>query len=238
MKQLSASVLVGLSLLSSAAFAHTSLKGEAMPMVYNWTGFYAGLNLGAVNHTMNVTDMDGTTFLATIQQVSNPKLTGGLQVGYRRQLDLVSVPAVYGLELSANFSDAKFKNQYGSSFALYQLDAKNELKTLCLLQLMGGIASDRVLLFLAAGLSWSDISGSMTSVNGVPFFNSVSFDKKQFGTAFGAGIEYAFTDVLSARVKVDAISTNRYSASDDVGDSFQVSNSIVQATFGLNYKFA
>ena len=78
----------------------------------------------------------------------------------------------------------------------------------------------------------------MTSTNGSPFFKSVSFDKKQFGSALGVGIEYAFTDAISARFKVDAITPNRYSTSDDVGDTFQVSNSIVQATFGLNYKFA
>jgi outer membrane immunogenic protein len=90
-----APLFVGLTLLSSAAFAHVSLKGEAMPMApYNWTGFYAGLNAGVVNHTMNVTDVDATTFLATIQQVSNPKFSGGLQIGYRSQIDLVSVPGV------------------------------------------------------------------------------------------------------------------------------------------------
>lgn len=227
-------------LFSSTSFAHLSLKGEVpnLSNFYNWSGFYLGLNVGAVNHTMNITDTDATSFNATIQQVSNPKLTGGLQVGYRKQLDFMRVSGVYGLEFSANFSNTKFSEDYGSPFALYQLDAKNNLKNVYLLQLTGGISADRTLLFLAAGLSYVNITGSVENVDGIPFFNSFSVGDKKLGTAFGAGIEYAFCDALSARVKIDIITPNTYSTSDNVDDSFRISNSIVQAVVGLNYNFA
>jgi len=239
--KLAAVIFVNVSLLSSATFAHVSLKGEDMPVEvrapYNWTGFYAGLNAGAVQHTMNITDIQAATFNATIQQVTNPAFTGGFQLGYRHQLDLTKASGVYGLEFSGNFSNATFNSQYGTAFTLYNLSAQNALKNLFLLQLIGGVAAERTLLFLAAGLSWTNITGGMTNLDGVPFFTSLSVNKKVIGTSVGAGIEYAFTDKISARVKLDVITPKAYFTSDNVGNSYQISNSILQGTFGVNYKF-
>ena len=243
MKQIKviASLLAAALLPSSAAFAHLSLKGEMMPILtpaYNWTGFYAGLNAGAVNHTMDITDTQAATFQGTLHQVSNPAVTGGLQIGYRRQLDMSYVSGVYGLEFDANISDATFSEVYGSAFSTYQLNSKNTLQNVYLLELTGGIAADRTLLFLAAGISWVKITGTTTNLDSIPFFNSFSVAKKELGTVFGAGVEYAFTDNVSARLKADVITPNTYSTQDNTGDSYEISNSIVQATLGINYKFA
>jgi len=234
-------LLINTLLLSSTTFAHVSLKGEVMPSMpayFNWTGFYVGLNAGAVNHIMNITDVDATSFNATIEQVSNPKFTGGFQLGYRYQMNMGYASGVYGIEGSFNFSQAKFSEVYGSDFALYQLSSTNNLRNVGLLQLIGGIAADRTLLFLAAGMSWANITGHVTNLDGIPFFNSFSVSKKKIGTAVGAGIEYAFTDAFTARIKIDVIAPTRYSTTDDVDDVFQVSNRIVQGSFGVNYIFA
>jgi hypothetical protein len=104
------SFFFGISLASSPLLAH-SYKGEVMPQIcapHNWTGFYAGINAGFVQQTMDITDTDATTFNATLVQQTNPRLTGGLQIGYRKQIDMTRTSAVYGAELSANFSDASF----------------------------------------------------------------------------------------------------------------------------------
>lgn len=237
--KLAASLLISASIVSSTAFAHISLKGETVPMPsYNWTGFYAGVNLGAVSHTMTTTDNAATTFNASLDQVTNPKFTGGFQIGYRQQIDPSRDSGVYGVEFSENFSNASFSRQYGSPFALYQLDVNNKLKSICLLELTGGIPADKTLLFLAAGLSLSHLTGSTTSLGGTPFFNKFDVDKKAFGTVLGAGIEYAFTPEFTARFKVDVVMPKDYSTSDDSGDAFQISNHIVQGTIGLNYRFA
>jgi len=227
--KLTTSLFLGVSLLSATASATVS--------PYNWTGFYAGLNAGGVKHTMNVTDIQASTFYATIQETSDPNFSGGLQVGYRRQLDPVRTSGVYGLEFSTNFSNATFNQEYGSPFALYQLSAENQLKNVYLLQLMGGIAVDRALMFLAAGLSWSTLSDSMTSLDGVPFFTGFNDSKTAFGTAVGGGVEYAVTKAVSARFKLDVIAPNTWLVFADTDDNFQISNNIVQATIGLNYKF-
>lgn len=228
-------------LLSSSSFAGVSFKGEAttpIPTYYNWTGLYAGFNIGALNHTLDMTDVEATSFNATIQQVSNPKFTGGLQIGYRQQINFTHTSGVYGLELSSNFSNALFKKHYGSDFALYDFNVKHELKNATLLQLTGGIASDRTLLFLAAGLSWTSITGHVNSLNGAPFFNSFSVSKNQWGTAVGVGLEHACTENISLRFKVDMITPNTYTTSNETDSSFLIANHIVEATLGLNYKFA
>lgn len=222
--------ILGTLLLSSSVFASNITP-------HNWTGFYAGLNAGAVNHTMKITDTNAATFNATLEQVTNPKLSAGFQAGYRQQLDLTKVSGVYGVEFSANFSNTTFKKQYGSPFSLYQLNSENELSDVYLLQLIGGIAADKTLLFLALGLSVANITGTTTNIDSVPFFNSFNVNNKAMGSAIGGGVEYAVNEKFSARIKVDVISPNSYSTNDNVGNSYQITNSIVQGTFGVNYKF-
>lgn len=239
MKPFKLAILFTATLLSSATFATVSLKGEIAAVApYDWTGFYAGLNAGAMSHTMNITDNQATSFNATIQQVSNPNFTGGFQLGYRRQLDLTKASGVYGVEFSANFANTSFTQEYGSPFALYQLETKSEVKNPCLLELIGGIAADRTLLFMAAGLSWTNITGNVTNLTGIPFTTSYSLNKKALGGTFGGGIEYAFTNHISARIKIDYIKPNTYTVHDNLDNRFQIANSIVQGTLGVNYNFA
>lgn len=238
--KLALSIFVSTSLVSSTAFAHAIMKdAQANPAApYNWTGYYIGLNAGAMKQTLSMTDNQASSFNATIDQASDLAFTGGLQVGYRRQLDLGKASGVYGVEFSANSSNVSYHQKYGSSFALYHLSSEFELNNYALLQLIGGIAADRTLLFLAAGLAWINISGSVTNLDTIPFFNSFNLDKKILGTALGAGVEYAFTDTISVRFKVDVITPSSYTVSDGTGDNFRISNSIVQGTVGVNYTFA
>jgi len=237
--KLAASIFIGASLLYSAAYAG-GLDNEVLVIAaepYAWTGYYAGLNAGILKHTLNMTDNDATSFYATIEQVSNPKFTGGFQVGYLYQLDLAPASGVFGLEFNANFSNAKFNQEYGSSFALYQLEAENELKNYYSLQFIGGLAADRALLFLAAGLSLSNISGNVSNQDGIPFFDGFSLSKKALGTTVGGGIEYALSETISVRFEVDIITPRGYTTSDEVDDDFWISNNIVRGILGVNYKF-
>jgi len=237
--KLSSSLLLLNLFMTSPLFAAHSYKGEVEPKLFDrWTGFYAGLNLGVIDHTMDVTDRNAVAFLASLHQVSNIKPTIGLQLGYRQQVELSPVTGVYGLEVSAQFANATFDKDYGSPFALYQLDSEHKLKAVGLLELIGGIAANRTLLFLAGGLSWANITGSTTNLDSIAFFDDFSVKKNAFGTVLGAGIEYAFTEQLSARFKVDVIMPYHYSTTDDVDDHFDISNQIVVATLGINYQFA
>jgi len=230
------SILIGALLFSTSAFSYTGSKDDVIASD-NWTGLYAGLNFGYVKHTMNITDVQAATFYATIQQAANPRITGGFQAGMRKQVDLAIVSGVYGIEFSGNYTNSTFKKEYGSPFALYQISSQNRLKSAYLLQLTGGIAANRTLLFVAGGLSWIDIKGNVINMAGTPFFDSFSLDKTQIAGAVSGGIEYAFTDRISARLKIDVLMPDTYMAIDNVNNNYQISNNIIQSTLGLNYKF-
>jgi opacity protein-like surface antigen len=205
---------------------------------YNWTGHYMGLNAGAVKHVMNITDNQAVTFNATIQEVTDPGFTEGFQLGYRRQLNQTQTSGVFGLEFSANFSDAKSHKTYGSPFALYQLRSEHELKNVMLAELIAGIAADRSLLFMAAGLSWFTISGNVINEDGIPFFNEYTVGKKALAAAVGGGIEYAVSENISARVKVDVLVPQSYFTIDNSNDTYGIANNIAQGTIGVNYRFS
>jgi opacity protein-like surface antigen len=232
-------IVVNTILFASYVSAQPLMKDEISNTRYHdWTGFYIGVNAGAVNHTMDITDTNAVFFDATVRQVSDPQLTGGIQAGYRRQLDHNRVSGVYGVELNANLTNARFSTQYGSSFALYQLDSEDALDAIVLLQLLGGIAVDRTLLFLAAGLSWAHITGYVDNLDSIMFSQGFDVDKKAWGSAIGAGIEYALTEQCSLRFKLDVITPHTYFTTDNLGNHFNIANHIVQGSIGLNYTFA
>jgi opacity protein-like surface antigen len=212
-------------------------KDQSISSAYKWTGLYAGINAGVVKHTMDITDNQAVTFNATIRQVTDPSFTGGVQFGYRHQLNSSQTSGVFGLEISSNFAHAKSHQEYGSPFALYQLSSQHKLKNLTMAQLIVGIAADRTLLFLAAGLSWFDISGNVTNEDGIPFFTEFSVGKKALATAIGCGAEYAISDNISARIKVDVIMPETYSTLDNAGNNYSIANDFVQGTIGINYRF-
>lgn len=240
MKCFKPAVFICASLLATNTLAKVSIldKDQAIASVpYSWTGLYAGLNLGAVRHAMNITDNQAVTFNATIQQVTDPRFTGGLQIGYRHQLDLAQASGVFGLEVSSDYSAATSRKEYGSPFSLYQLDSQHKLKNVSLAELMAGIAADRTLLFFTVGLSWFDISGFVRNEDGVPFFDEFSVGKKDVAVVVGGGVEYALNDKFSVRVKVDVPLPETYTNIDNVGNTYDIANNIVLGTVGVNYRF-
>jgi outer membrane immunogenic protein len=225
--------------LSASLFSPVAQASEKDPRTaYDWSGFYAGLNAGFVKNKMTITDVNATSFYASLQEVTNPKGTVGVQAGWRRQLKLAQASGVYGVEVSANLSDAQNHRRYGSPFALYEFETDYKLKNVYLLEVIGGIAADRALLFLSAGVSWNRVDGNMTTLDSVPFFSTVHIKPKNVGAAVGGGVEYAFNDTLSARVKVDVICPNTRYVNDTLGAQFGVASTIVQGALGINYNIA
>lgn len=241
MKQhtISHSILVSTVFFAACVSAQSVMKDDLLSAAtHEWTGFYMGLNIGAVNHTMKITDTQSVFFNATMEQVSDPKLAGGIQGGYRRQLDYNRVSSVYGVEISANLSDARFSTQYGSPFALYQLDSEEALDAIFLFELTGGIAVDRTLFFLGAGLSWVHITGSMNNIDSIVFSQGFDVSKQAWGTVLSGGIEYALTQNVTLRFKVDVITPHTYTTTDNLNNQFKIANNITQGTIGINYQFA
>jgi outer membrane immunogenic protein len=234
------SLYVATTLLSPTSIGQSAVDNNKLlsPIAsYNWTGIYAGINAGLVWHTMNITDNTATTFNATIQQATDASTTGGIQVGYRYQLTPTQSSGIFGLELSTDFARAKSDMVYGSPFGLYQLTSAHELKNVTLAQIIAGIAADRTLMFLSAGLSWSKISGSVINQDGIPFFNTFGVSQQEVDAVVGGGVEYAMTNKISTRVKVDVIIPQTHTSLDNASNLYTISNNIILGTIGINYHF-
>jgi outer membrane immunogenic protein len=216
--------VAALSLLATSFSAQAAdiprpiYKAGPRPVVayYNWTGFYAGINVGYGF---------GSSDWSAVPTASNkPKgvLAGGT-VGYNWQSGAV----VYGLEGDFDWSNVKGSATCGGVFTC-------ETANTWLATFRGrvGYAFDRWLPYITAGGAYGNVKAT-TSLAGL----SASASKDKFGWTAGAGLEYAFLGNWSAKLEYLDVDLGSF----DTGPAPIVNNvsfkeNIVRA--GLNYKFS
>jgi outer membrane immunogenic protein len=177
------------------------------PPVFSWTGMYVGLNGGWAGGS------GGGDF-------GSP--TGGViggTLGYNYQIGQF----VAGLE--GDWDWAGLKKDGVNILGSYS----NKVDDTVTARARAGIAIDRALLFVTAGYAGADVK---TSIPGIPY----SSTDWRNGGAFGGGIEYAFTNNISAKAEYLYEPFSAKSFSDGVNTAKSDLNlSLVRA--GLNYKF-
>lgn len=183
---------------------------------YNWTGFYAGINVGY--------GFAKSDWSAVPTASNKPKgvLAGGT-VGYNWQ----SGAFVYGLEGDFDWSNVK-----GSSTCGGVATCETANGWLATFRGRVGYAFDRWLPYITAGGAYGDVKAT-TSLAGL----SASTSKSQLGWTAGAGIEYAFLGNWSAKLEylyVDLGNVDLGTAA--VANNVSFKENIVRA--GLNYKFS
>ena len=139
--------------------------------MFSWTGFYVGLNGGWGGGS------SGGDF-------GSP--TGGLvggTVGYNYQVGQF----VGGLEGDWDWADLNKSGVNGLG------SYSNKVDQLMTARARAGIAVDRALLFVTAGYAGAEDKVSVPTVLGSTDWRS--------GGAFGGGIEYAFTNNISAKAE-------------------------------------
>jgi outer membrane immunogenic protein len=202
-------------LTGSAAAADMSLKAPPAPVIFSWTGWYAGLNAGGMwsssSDTLQPTGCFITAALCGGPLSNNPLrtdtgnirnpagITGGGQLGYNWQ----SGPAVFGIETDLNFSS---------------LTARDAVNRPLLAPLVGNIAhtvneqpdwfgtlrgrlgftpAPMWLIYATGGLAYGQI-GSTSSVafQNPPGFNNDTYigalSTTRVGWTVGGGGEWAF----------------------------------------------
>lgn len=176
------------------------------PPIFSWTGFYVGVNGGWAGGS------GGGDF-------GSP--TGGLvggTVGYNYQVGQF----VAGLEGDWDWAD--LKKDGTNALGTYS----NKIDDLLTARARAGIAIDRALLFVTAGYAGADVHTTIPTV--------LSSTDWRSGGAFGGGIEYAFTNNISAKAE--------YLYAPFAGQSFSSGGTTVKSDInlslvraGLNYKF-
>ena len=176
--------------------------------IFTWTGFYAGVNAGAV-FTENKIRTSGTApftignVLAERRPsaISNDEtgFIGGAQIGYNYQIGNV----VLGVETDIQYTDISSRtSRVGTSNANSVFS--QDLDYLGTVRLRAGYAFDRVMVYATGGLAYGDVSNRAT------FFNAVSPGQVDYvgsksdvkvGYTVGGGVEYAFTNNLSLKAE-------------------------------------
>jgi outer membrane immunogenic protein len=190
---------------------------------YNWTSIYFGGNVGygfaKATATANAA-ASGAAASASTSVTLNGALGGG-QVGALYQFGY----GVVGFE-----SDFDGTGQSASSGGI-----TNKIPWLSTTRVRVGAAYDRVLFYLTGGGGWGQ--WSMTAASGGSSFTTQQW---QFAWVGGGGVEYGFTQNLSARIEylyVDTGNVNLISASTSGASASitgRVQENIIRA--GLNFR--
>jgi outer membrane immunogenic protein len=226
--------------------------------VYNWTGFYIGVNAGGAWGDADVTLSGPETHFLDSQSIAiltangSPNLrptgfTGGGQIGYNWQ----SNNFVFGVETDINYVGLKARTVspiFDGPVAFFPAQVTTSDKTSWLYTLRGrlGVAANNWLFYGTGGLAVGDhefaqdVHSSFLPGNAE---NAGSIEKTKAGWAAGGGIEVAFASNWSLKVEylhVDlrsvGFSTSNTSEPSAVLDhSSNLRENIVRA--GLNWKF-
>jgi outer membrane immunogenic protein len=200
-----------------------AVYAPAIP-VFTWTGFYAGVNAGYGFSTNNSND---TVFVPGVGLVSNGGNDGGFvgggQIGYNYQFGSF----VVGLETDLQFADM------GDRIALDYFGTVRG---------RAGVAFDRLLVFGTGGFAYGGGNNNNGCFVGATFVTDCGGNDTATGWTAGGGVEYAFTNNLTAKVEalyVNLDRSNNTLVDPTTGVTLPGSNTsefgVVRA--GVNYKF-
>jgi outer membrane immunogenic protein len=209
----------------------------APTVVYNWTGFYIGGNLGLAWNGGSFADSIGNTFslspttlfLGGAQVGFNYQFGGGFLVGAETDFDWLSNTA-------SSSNTGVLQNPTGTATgSTGSLSVNNRLLTTVVGRV--GYAWDRVLLYGKGGFAW--VSNSNSSA---PF--AFSTNSTSWGGTGGIGVEWAFAGNWSVRAEYDFIALQNQTLGISSAapppftkDTISINNRTIQIiTAGVNYK--
>jgi outer membrane immunogenic protein len=184
---------------------------------YNWTGFYAGLNVGGAINDSKYTLSPTGNFLTPDFSADNPlrtdsgdfnsgAFTGGGQIGYNYQYGCF----VFGVETDFNYNgvdESQYVNRalpvppfFGGQFVHTVTQNFDYFGTFR--GRLGYTPVDRFMIYGTGGLAYGDVSShtdALFTAGGDRYAGSSS--GMQAGWAAGAGGEYALTRCLSVKVE-------------------------------------
>jgi outer membrane immunogenic protein len=237
MKKILLSSVALLGLTASAMAADLPSRVAPAPMiaavpVFTWTGFYVGVNAG---YGWSTNDsgafVDPVTGVIVRGGDDEGGFVGGAQVGYNYQIGSF----VVGVETDIQYADIGGSDRgFFDGVAFRDSSDGNWFGTL---RARAGVAFDRALIYVTGGLAYGDVArgnSALVDANGNLFYGSS--DDVNTGYVLGGGLEYAFTNNLTA--KVEGLYVNLDTKNDAFGfygDRDNAEFGVIRA--GLNFKF-
>ena len=226
-----------------AARPYTKAPPPMVAAIYDWSGFYIGLNGGwGSSHKCWDIANDAGTIISPVAPEGCHDATGGTvggQIGYRWQAS----NWVFGVEAQGNWADFK-----GSNSSLFFRNSQNESKIDAFGLFTGqvGYAWNNALLYVKGGAAVTgDKYQTIDTRAGLVFDNA---SETRWGGVIGAGIEFGFAPNWSVGVEydhmfmgtkdvsfhglgVDGVAVGAFTATDRIRQDVDL------ATVRLNYRF-
>jgi len=192
---------LSLGLVTSASAADMAVKARpvvAPVLMYDWSGFYVGLN-GGGGWSRKCWDFitPAGTFVAADGCHDATGGTIGGQIGYRWQ----AASWVFGLEAQGNWADLHGRNQ-SLAFPVFNNDTR--INAFGLFTGQVGYAMNNALFYVKGGAAVvDDRYRILSTATGVQVSNNV--DDARWGAVVGVGLEYGFAPNWSAAIEYDHI---------------------------------
>jgi outer membrane immunogenic protein len=221
-KVLIGALLAGVATSAFAADLPTSKPAPpvpyAPPPIFTWTGFYVGAN--AVYGWGDLNGPNNGVFGSPSGGM------GGLTAGYNYQIGQF----VTGLEGDFDWGDiSENKTLAGGDFSKYHVSDFATIRA------RAGVAMDRALIYVTGGYAGGEVRGTLVDAALPGVFTNSTW---QSGYAVGAGIEYAFTNNISAKAEYlfSSLGQKTYAAADPtLATRSGLDISMIRA--GINYRF-
>jgi outer membrane immunogenic protein len=155
------------------------------PLVYDWTGFYAGAHVGYGEAQVNG-EHEGEAF-----GLDPNGILGGLHAGFNWQLGSFVI-GTEGDFSWVNWDDSTSLNGPGAESASAEVD------WLATLRARLGLALDNFLIYGTVGAAWADAEASIVDPSEAQS-GSVDFD--EVGLVAGGGVEWGLSESLSWKLE-------------------------------------
>lgn len=222
---LSAAVLLTGSAAQAADLPQAPSRAPAMYVpvaapVYNWSGFYVGLNAGYGFADASATASAGGLSASTSENLDG--FVGGGQIGVNYQAG----PMVFGIE-----GDFDGTSQNKTTTFIAGSDT-NKIPWIGTVRGRIGVAVDRVLFYGTGGVGWGEFQSDVTVTGG-----TATGSQTHAAWVAGAGVEAALAQNWTARLEYLYLDTGNLNLASigPVTVTGKVQDNIVRA--GVNYKF-
>jgi len=229
---LAASILAASTVTAFAAdlAARPYTKAPVAAVVYDWTGFYIGADVGYGWGRSNGTLANATGLFPVPYSFDPSGVIGGGFVGYNWQINNV----VLGVEADWQAADLNSSGNFPAFGTSYTVGTK--IKDYGSVRGRLGFAFDRWMVFGTAGAAWGSWETTY-GISSVPFVtSSVS---SHAGWTAGAGVEYAFTNNWLARAEYRYTDLGRATFVSTAVNTSELGNRVTinDVRFGIAYKF-
>jgi outer membrane immunogenic protein len=222
---------------STAAFAADLAPQPVEPeapiaVPFSWAGFYVGAQAGYQWGQVSGPFQDSArTASGPYSFNTNGGMVGGY-TGFNYQYDAL----VVGVEGDGNFAFGNKSHQnviYPDAVGLYDIRAEEEWTADARLRV--GYAFGRFLPYIAGGVAFGNVKTTYSAVGDAPYLSNSS---NRVGWTIGAGLEYAITDNIIARIEYRYTDLGSKSFNNILQDTYDRvkfhSNSVL---VGVSYKF-